>query len=629
MDKDAALDLAGFWASRGFAIAWTQSKDGDGAKRVVTKGWPDKAELYDGSEQSAGLIAGRIERKNPCVVARKSNLILIDCDSVADVDAFKAFKPPKTLAATTGKGRHFYYRPDEGCGEYRGIYFEAGAITPKGDCYLVTPPAVHPSGRQYAWDNDEEIAVLPRATYRAMLAAAGVNDDGHKVREALPDDAKIPEGQRHDALISLAGRLRRDGVPFEEAFVACMGLNSRFEKPKSGKEVRGVLERAYDKYEEVLPQGGGGGDRDRPAEGRPKPKLDLLDDGLATMTRWFNGYEKIMPVGYHVGVVAPGGTGKGLFLVLLARAMSANAPLLYSGSEDNRDTLKRRIAASQVPAGCFVRFRVPEEDGEHDRQLRFPSDVDLLERTIVETGAAVFAYDAGPAHMDEGLDPNLTTDVRSVVDRLSEVAERTGCTIICILHPNKSSEMVARDKASGSKAWVDAMRHVLFMVIDDEEEHVRHLEVVKTNLGDTGYGWEMVVNERLVAQLDADGKQIEVAEPHIEHVGRSKKSVDIILSRDSKQKSVMKYALAWLQENGECESDAFEAMLLEEIDCKARTVRRGLDSLKKRKKIKSVRVGGLADDGKWFVRLVLPGEEELDVLPPPDDLPPIEGLDGL
>jgi hypothetical protein len=518
MDRQQARELAGFWAARRFAIAWTQSKDGDGAKRVTTKGWPEKAELYADDDVSAGLISGRIDRKNPCVVARKSGLILIDCDSEDDVGAFKAFKPPKTLAATTGKGRHFYYRPDDDCDEYRGVYFEAGKVTPKGDCYLVTPPALHPSGRHYAWDNDEEIAVLPKATYRAMLAAAGVNDSGHKVREALPDDAKIPEGQRHDALISLAGRLRRDGVPFDEAFVACMGLNSRFEKPKSGKEVRGVLERAYEKYEEVLPQAPQGGEPARPAEATAfdfTGTFVTAEDVESKHVKWLDK-PFLLGAAFQI-LAAKGSTGKGLWTAHVAAQMTRGLlpgqdgpqAIAFVSSEDDagQDWKPRLQAADADLSRCLL----------VTRRFRLPDDLAWLRAFIRHHELGAVIIDPVANHIG-GADGNDEAAIRDALEELNKIAPQEECLILGVRHMRKDADSGALAAVLGSTAWVDLPRNVIVMVRDPEDTSVVYQDVLKQNraaMGDSGRVYQI------------DGVDLVLDDGVEDNIGRMTPALDI------------------------------------------------------------------------------------------------------
>lgn len=495
MDRDQARELAGFWASRGFAIAWTQSKDGDGAKRVTTKGWPDKAELYADDDNSAGLIAGRIERKNPCVVARKSGLILVDCDSEADTSAFKAFHPPPTLAATTGKGRHFYYRPDEGCDEFRGIYFEAGAVTPKGDCYLVTPPALHPSGRHYEWDNDFEIAVLPADVYRAMLAAGGVNERGHKQHEALPEGEKLAAGARHKYLESLAGRLRRDGVPMGDAFYLLMSANhANCDPPKTAKEIKHLVDSTWGKYEAELPGASGpaAANAGRSPEGA-RPPTDYsgsyirVSDAQSRHVPWLDK-PYLQQAAFQV-LAAKGSTGKGLWTAQLASLMSHGvlpgqdgvaSNIAFISSEDNvsQDVKPRLQAADADVERCFV----------VTQQFLLPRDTEWLEGLIEHLSLGLVVIDPVANHIG-GVDGNDESAIREALAQLNRVADEHNCLVLGVRHMRKDAESGAIAAVLGSTAWTDLPRNVIVMVRDPDDPAVVHQDVLKQNraaMGDTG-----------------------------------------------------------------------------------------------------------------------------------------------
>jgi hypothetical protein len=636
LTREEALATAKMWRRERLAVWWTDSKEGDGAKRCSSS-WNTKAVRSDTLEAGAlaGSIANRTKRKNPVLVAKASNLILIDCDSPEDVARFKSFGPPPTLSVRTRQGRHFYYRPDEGMSP-GGVYFEAGAVTPKADCYLVMPPALHPSGHVYVYENENGINVLPASVHRAMIGEA--SSQARATDDRLEDDGEVvAKGERHAWLARKVGALANVAISQAWLVEQALALNAqKCDPPKPEAEVRSMAKAFWkDRKSKVdtMTRVEEESRRDRAInqhrDNPPPPTLgavDDLDDGPPQETRWFKNFEMIIPVGFHVALVAPGGTGKGLFTMLLAANMS-DGPLLYSGSEDNRNLLKMRIQAAGVRKGAFKRVRVPLDDG-HDRQLSFPSDVEFLERLIVETGAKVFVYDAGPAHLDAGLKNDKVEDVRSAVDRLSEVCDRTGCTIIAILHPGKSKEVSARDLALGSKAWIDSVRHGLFMVEDDEEDGIVHLEVTKTNIGEKGYGWMMAIREKLVDALDPDGAPTKTMAGYVVKLGRSLKSVDVILGRDGKQKAAMKWILGYLATREpmgspprrRAQSDALKAMVIEEVDCRERTVRRAIEALTRHGKVEVVKEGfgpGTEDDpAHWFTVLIEHGDD--DILGPAD-----------
>src|SRR5829696_8250209 len=72
--------IARFYGENRFEIAWTVGKDGDDAKRVLTRGWPTTAP-YVSAQGAVAEFAAHEEHSNPAIVLRPSNLIGIDCDT--------------------------------------------------------------------------------------------------------------------------------------------------------------------------------------------------------------------------------------------------------------------------------------------------------------------------------------------------------------------------------------------------------------------------------------------------------------------------------------------------------------------------------------------------------------------
>jgi hypothetical protein len=60
----------------------------------------------------------------------------------------------ETLMANTGKGHHLYWKLPAGREQGRRIGVRPGLDIIGGNGYLVAPPSIHPSGRQYVWLNE-------------------------------------------------------------------------------------------------------------------------------------------------------------------------------------------------------------------------------------------------------------------------------------------------------------------------------------------------------------------------------------------------------------------------------------------------------------------------------------------
>jgi hypothetical protein len=107
----------------------------------------------------------------------------------------------------------------------------------------VAPPSRHYSGRLYSWllglsITDVEIAAPPSALIELLLRwSSGANGGDHKRQTAAPLSDRIPRGQRHVALVSLAGTMRRRGLVKDEILPSLRAVAERRCQYVSGDEI--------------------------------------------------------------------------------------------------------------------------------------------------------------------------------------------------------------------------------------------------------------------------------------------------------------------------------------------------------------------------------------------------------
>jgi hypothetical protein len=110
---------------------------------------PDEQELnefFGDNDRNLAIITGDVSNR----------LLVVDFDVIdLFVDWWKYLYRRSTLAVTTGKGVHLYFKlldeePAVHCGKFLVNGKHAGEIRYNGG-YVLAPPSIHPNGIQYKW----------------------------------------------------------------------------------------------------------------------------------------------------------------------------------------------------------------------------------------------------------------------------------------------------------------------------------------------------------------------------------------------------------------------------------------------------------------------------------------------
>ena len=152
---------------------------------------------------------------------------------------------PPTIEAITGKGRHCYFRMR---GSIRNSAGQIGAgLDIRGDGgYVIAPPSVHPSGRDYAWSVDAADIFADAPDWLHALINGG-NSGAAKGKPlehwhtALTEP--IRNGERNTTLASICGKLLHAGL--KDGFllydlIMCVNI-ARCAQPLSASEVETIV----------------------------------------------------------------------------------------------------------------------------------------------------------------------------------------------------------------------------------------------------------------------------------------------------------------------------------------------------------------------------------------------------
>jgi hypothetical protein len=244
------------YGSLHLAVAFSDGLEGEDAKRVTRKGWPNTPRLAD-PDYGAALLAGRGANRNPAVVLAASGLVGIDVDGPEGVALLREINPsdsgrqlPRTLTVATGKGWHFWYRRPEGLTGSAKIELGPEGLEVAKDGYLIAPPALHPSGRVYRFAEglapwDIAPAVLTHEQLAPFLAQAKTSRAAE-----IASTGPISEGGRHRHLFRVGCAMRRVGAGEESIRAALLTENAqRCEPPKAEWLVRELARDIADRYQ--------------------------------------------------------------------------------------------------------------------------------------------------------------------------------------------------------------------------------------------------------------------------------------------------------------------------------------------------------------------------------------------
>ena len=144
--------------------------------------------------------------------------------------------PPTAATLTGGGGSHLLFHHPGDVPSSTGRL--GNHVDVRGDGgYIVLPPSVHENGRPYKWMVRFEKTGLAEPPAWLVELARGRRNGSHP---AVKVDDVIPEGRRRDAMLTVAGKLKRAGLTGEEILPTLRKLNKRCRPPLDVAELESV-----------------------------------------------------------------------------------------------------------------------------------------------------------------------------------------------------------------------------------------------------------------------------------------------------------------------------------------------------------------------------------------------------
>lgn len=205
-------------------------------KTPLVKGWPHLATTA--LEQLEAWASQWPDCNWGATTGRGSDLLVLDVDGPEGEVALMEHEArghvlPNTLTATSGRGRHYYFKWPEGHRIRNSTGALGSGLDIRGDGgYIVIPPSIHPRGVPYEYiDSGKPIAIAPQWLVALLTAEAPA---------ITKPVGAIGEGTRNGTLTSQAGAMRRKGMTPSAIEAALLEQNRSCKPPLPEQEVRAI-----------------------------------------------------------------------------------------------------------------------------------------------------------------------------------------------------------------------------------------------------------------------------------------------------------------------------------------------------------------------------------------------------
>jgi hypothetical protein len=361
--------------------------------------------------------------------------------------------------------------------------------------YIVVPPSNHISGQRYEWDNRIKPAPVPEWLLalwpKHQVSPQSTNGNGHPpdpkdyphwVSELLANGA--PDGKRNNDAHRLAGYYRNKGIPRDIVVEIMQTFAAKCTPPMELKELQKTIDSAQ-RYSEGQPDAG---------ETQP---VQLNVTSLQTVKS-----EQVKPLrpkriflGKLAVIAGDPGLGKSYASLDIAARVSHGGPwpdgsgyaprgnvLLLSAEDGLADTIKPRLELLGADMSRIDSLGLTVSKGEEEMGLSLQQHLPQIEREILQKEVILLVVDPLLAFTGK-VDTHKTAEVRGLLSPLAAMAERTGCAVLGVMHPNKNSqEANLLYRISASLDFAAAARSVMVVAKHPDNPDQRVMATVKCNL---------------------------------------------------------------------------------------------------------------------------------------------------
>jgi len=220
--------------------------------------------------------------------------------------------------------------------------------------------------------------------------------------------------------------------------------------------------------------------------------------------------------------------------------------VIVAATEDSwAHTIVPRLMAAGADLDRVFRVDVTMLGG-FDTEVTLPVDLGQLEQAVATVGAALILFDPLVSRLSASLDSHKDAEVRQALEPLTALADRSGASVLGIIHVNKSGGGDALNMIMGSRAFGAVARSVLFAMKSPDDESIKFLGQPKNNLGRDDLP---TMTYRITGAHVADTPEGEVWTGKVEWLGESTQTIAdalIASSDDPDSRTATRDAVEWL-----------------------------------------------------------------------------------
>ncbi len=418
-----------------------------------------------------------------------NHLFVLDIDGPEGERVVAKMDLPETFTVATRPGRYqLWFHQPEGTRSKCTASVIAPQLDTRGDGgYVVAPPSIHhETGKPY-----QIVKNLPWAPAPIDLLEPRKSTASPKT--GLVSD-RIPQGQRHQTLLSIAGALRARKLSPEMVLAQLQIVNERqCVPPLDNSELIKLAQ-----YVGSKPAGFPG---QRPQETSTQVELESFRNVRSESVKWL--WLKRVPLGKLTIFAGDPGEGKSLVTIDIAARQSrgdkfpdgarceVGDTIFLSAEDDAADTIRPRLDAAGADVSKIHRVKAVRvtltDGGTGESAFSLERDLERLEDALkTNSSIKLLVIDPISAYMGR-VDTHRDAEIRRVLSPLAEMAARLGIAVVAVMHLKKS-DASALLRVSGSIGFVAAARVVwgFGKEPDTPDNHV--MLAVKNNLAALGNG---------------------------------------------------------------------------------------------------------------------------------------------